>query len=527
LVLTRLGLISEIDLAKAVADELSLPLASYGDLPTEPVFPNKLDVGFLRLNKVLPIASSGDSLTVAMADPFNDEAIDAISYLIECPVERCLVAPADFEKAIEALYDSPMGRDAPGETGHPGAGDGSEEDVERLRDIASEAPIIRLVNRLIAGAVEQQASDIHVEPLEDCVRVRFRVDGVLHVAEQLPLGMHAAITSRIKIISKLNIAERRLPQDGRIKLAVRGRDIDFRVSSTPTLHGESVVLRILDRSGVVLEFGALGYAGAALENLEQLLAQPNGIVLVTGPTGSGKTTTLYTALTGLNHAERKIFSVEDPVEYELGGVNQMQVQPKIGLDFATALRSILRQDPDIIMIGEIRDLETAQIAIQASLTGHLVLSTLHTNSALATVARLIDMGVEGYLLAATVTGIIAQRLVRRLCQACAQPVDHVPKFIARLVPEHVAARLPERANLRRPVGCAECRNTGYASRTSVVELLVMDDDIRGLVVSGAAQAELERTAVDKGFRTMFEDGLFKVFSGETSIDEVLRSTRAV
>lgn len=525
-VLTRLGLISEADLTGAVADELSLPLATAKSFPIEPILLETLPAEFLKTNRLIPIERGEDRLVVAMADPFNDQAVEAISYLIECPVERQVAVPADFDRAMNALYmDASADGAIPG-LGHPTDAVGGDADVERLRDIASEAPTIRLVNRLIANAVEQGASDIHVEPLEDCVRVRYRVDGVLHVSERFAPDMHAAITSRIKIISRLDIAERRLPQDGRIKLAVRGHDIDFRVSTTPTLHGEKVVLRILDRSGVELDFERLGFTEPLLGKFQALLQQPNGIILVTGPTGSGKTTTLYTALTQLNRPDRNICSVEDPVEYQLAGINQMQVQPSIDLTFARALRSLLRQDPDILMIGEIRDLETAQIAIQSSLTGHLVLSTVHTNSASATVTRLIDMGVEDYLLSSTVTGILAQRLVRRLCRNCAAPYDDVPPHVQELIARHGDCSLPERFELRRAVGCDQCRETGYAGRTTVAELLVIDDEIRGLITGGASSSDLEKSATASGFRTLFEDGIYKAFCGETTIDEVLRVASA-
>ena len=351
--------------------------------------------------------------------------------------------------------------------------------MRRLEDMASEAPVIRLVHDLITRAVEAQASDIHIEPREDSVRVRYRIDGVLTTVETLPLSLRAAVTSRVKIMAHLNIAERRLPQDGRVKATVRGRPIDFRVSTMPTMLGESVVMRILDRSSVPLDFAPLGFRGAVLDGFMRLLAQPNGIILVTGPTGSGKTTTLYTALHLLNKAESKLFTVEDPIEYQLAGINQIQVQPKIGLTFAHALRSILRQDPDIIMVGEIRDLETAQMAIQASLTGHLVLSTLHTNGAAASLTRLMDMGVDDYLLASTVTGILAQRLVRRLCTKCAAPETAPPPLIARRGDTH-----QDLSGLRRKVGCQACRNTGYQGRTD--HQRAAGDDRRGAPTGSGA-----------------------------------------
>jgi general secretion pathway protein E len=336
------------------------------------------------------------------------------------------------------------------------------------------------------------------------------------------------VTSRIKIMSHLNIAERRLPQDGRIRSTVRGKEVDLRVSTMPTLHGESIVLRILDRSSVVLEFPALGFRGPTHDAFVRILDQPNGIVLVTGPTGSGKTTTLYSALNALNNSERKIFTIEDPVEYQLAGANQVQVHPKLGLTFATALRSILRQDPDIIMVGEIRDLETAQIAIQASLTGHLVFSTVHTNSAAATVTRLLDMGVEDYLLASSVTGVLAQRLVRRLCEACAAPAEISGTFLDKLRQQGCipAGRSVAAAQgLRKKVGCEACRHTGFAGRTCIAELLVMSDAVRDRILASGTERAVEEAAVQSGMITMLHDGLEKAFRGETTIEEVLRATR--
>jgi general secretion pathway protein E len=399
-------------------------------------------------------------------------------------------------------------------------GQASDDDVRRLEDMASEAPVIRLVHELITRAVEAQASDIHVEPRDDSVRVRYRMDGVLSTVETLPLSLRAGVTSRIKIMAHLNIAERRLPQDGRVKATVRGRPIDLRVSTMPTMLGESVVLRILDRSSVQLDFGPLGFQGAGLDQLIGLLNQPNGIFLVTGPTGSGKTTTLYTALNLLNRADSKLFTVEDPIEYQLTGINQIQVQPRIGLTFAHALRSILRQDPDIIMVGEIRDLETAQMAIQASLTGHLVLSTLHTNSAVASITRLMDMGVDDYLLASTLTGVLAQRLVRRLCARCSAPADAVPQLLERL-----GARKLDLRGMRRKVGCQACRNTGYQGRTTISELLVMTDAMRRRVLERGSDSAIEAAAIEEGMISMRDDGLSKALCGETTIDEVLRVTR--
>src|SRR5262245_61099507 len=491
-------------------------------MPIAPVLPEIIHPQFIRSRQILPLAAEDSRLSVAAVDPLDAEPLQALAYLTSRSVSVVLISAGDFANAVATLY---------GERGQtrqerfdPRVEEASEADVQRLRDIANEAPFIRLVNQIIADAVEEKSSDIHIEPGVDGVAVRYRIDGHLRQAQLLASGLRSAVTSRLKIMAKLDIAERRMPQDGRIKVPVRGVDIDFRVSTIPTVYGESVVMRILDRSRVELDFVKLGFDTDRIAALEALMDQPNGIVLVTGPTGSGKTTTLYTALKGLNRPDVKVFTVEDPIEYEIARINQIQVHPEIGLDFPHALRSILRQDPDIIMIGEIRDLETARIAIQASLTGHLVLSTLHTNSAAATVTRLIDMGVENYLLASTVNAILAQRLVRRLCPVCAAPHPNAAPWrerIARDIPRAAARDI----NVLKPVGCTACGGTGFSGRIAVVELMVMDENRRAQVLAGTADSELEAAARRDGMTTMFEDGLEKVGRGLTTIEEVLQVTR--
>jgi general secretion pathway protein E len=523
-VLTKLGLISEAELASALSRYLSLPLATAADVPAEQIMPEMIRPDFVRRNRVMPLAVNAGSLSVGVTDPFNDEPLRALTYLTNLTVAARVFVPADFDKAYETLYVDPAAESNPGASSGI---DANEIDVQRLRDMASEAPTIRLVNQIIFGAVELRASDIHIEPNVDQVLVRYRIDGALRTAQTLAPNLRAAVTSRIKIMSRLDIAERRLPQDGRIKIAVRGIDIDFRVSTIPTVFGESVVLRILDRSRVVLNFEKLGFHEQHITALSELMAQPNGIILVTGPTGSGKTTTLYTALKGLNSSDRKLFTVEDPIEYQLTGINQVQVHPAIGFDFPHALRSILRQDPDIIMIGEIRDLETAQIAIQSSLTGHLVFSTLHTNSAAATITRLVDMGIENYLLASTVKGVLAQRLVRCLCQHCAEPHDNAAFWteeIARKVPPAEIRGAPQ---IRRPRGCAECGGSGFSGRTTIAELLLIDADIHRMILERSSDVEIERAARGRGMSTMYESGIAKVWRGETTIEEVLQVTRMI
>jgi general secretion pathway protein E len=402
------------------------------------------------------------------------------------------------------------------------AHDKTDVDVERLRDMSSDAPIIRLVNGTIARAVEARASDIHFEPAERSLRVRFRVDGILQDIETLPERMSAPLTSRIKIMAKLNIAERRLAQDGRIRFAVRGQEIDFRVSTMPTLHGESVVLRILDRGSLKLDFAALGFDDDVLADYLPILQRPHGILLVTGPTGSGKTTTLYTSLSALDRDELKILTIEDPIEYQLEGINQTQVKPQIGLTFAGALRAFLRQDPDVIMVGEIRDLETAEIAVQAALTGHMILSTLHTNDAASAVTRLLDMGVENYLITSTVNAVLAQRLVRTLCPHCREPYEAGPELIKSYGFEPIEGHA---IRLFHPGGCPACRGTGFQGRTTITELLLVSDAIRELILSRAEAQEIQRVAIAEGMRTMFADGMRKALAGATTLEEVIRVTR--
>jgi general secretion pathway protein E len=527
LVLVKLGLISEADLCLAYATYCGLPLIESADLPARPVLADRLQFSFLKTNRILPISFDGQRLLIATADPFVDESVKAISYMLDVRVDLAVIAPAEIERALRTLYQDAASEMQPEADDIAISGnDGSEFDVERLRDIANEAPVIRLVNQIIARATERGASDVHIEPGRDAVAVRFRIDGFLQQERLVPATLRAALTTRVKIMAKLDIAERRLPQDGRIKTVVRGVEIDIRVSTLPTVFGESVVMRILDRTRVELDFTKLGLDGRTQACLQRLMALPNGIILVTGPTGSGKTTTLYTALKDLNRPELKLFTVEDPIEYQLSGINQIQVQPQIGLDFPMALRSILRQDPDIVMIGEIRDLETARIAIQAALTGHLVFSTLHTNSAIAAITRLIDIGLERYLLASTIAGVMAQRLVRKLC-TCARPHSDGERAHGKLKMAIAGHPHVDWSHSREPVGCEACGNTGFSGRTTISELLVIDDSIRETIGRRSQdQRAIEQIAREAGFHTLYEDGLVKVGAGETSLEEVLRVTRA-
>ncbi|MEO6170606.1 MAG: type II secretion system ATPase GspE [Lysobacter sp.] len=519
--LARLGLVSERDHAETVAEVLALPLVSVKDAPELPPEGVLLTTKFMKQFAICPVAETGETVDVLAADPQDAYTLDAVRLATGRQVRASVALRSEIDELIERWHG--QGRSAMGtiiETAEGEAG-GDLDDVEHLRDLASEAPVIRLVNLVIQRAVELRASDIHIEPFENRLKVRYRVDGVLIDGESPPVNLTAAVISRIKIMAKLNIAERRLPQDGRIMLRVQGKELDLRVSTVPTAHGESVVMRLLDRESVVLDFHRLGFTDEFLPQFEHVLQQPHGILLVTGPTGSGKTTTLYTALSKLNTPDVKIITVEDPVEYQIEGINQIQAKPQIGLDFSHALRSIVRQDPDIIMIGEMRDLETARIAIQSALTGHLVLSTLHTNNAAGGITRLLDMGVEDYLLTSTINGILAQRLVRRLEPTHAERYRATPEEIERF---ELRRHQPEgEILLYRPKPSA-LAPTGYQGRTTIMEFMVINDALRSAVMRHAGMGEIERIARDGGMRTMYEDGILKAMGGLTTIEEVLRVT---
>ncbi len=519
--LTRLGLVSEREMGESLAEVLGLPLVAAKDCPEAPPPNVQMSVRFLKQYHVVPIAESETGVTLLMADPAETYPLQALALATGKAIEPKVGLPSEIDDLIERYYG--QGRSAMGAIVENLSDEASrsEDDIEHLRDLASEAPVIRLVNLVIQRAVEQRASDIHVEPFENRLKVRYRIDGVLIEVESPPAASTAAVISRIKIMAKLNIAERRLPQDGRIMIRVQGKELDLRVSTVPTSWGESVVMRILDRESIVFDFHTLGFTDEFLPKFMKVLELPHGILLVTGPTGSGKTTTLYTALSRLNTPDVKIITVEDPVEYQIEGINQIQAKPQIGLDFSHALRSIVRQDPDIIMIGEMRDLETAKIAIQSALTGHLVLSTLHTNNAAGAVTRMLDMGVEDYLLTSTVNGVLAQRLVRRLESTHAEKYDALPEVV-----EEFGLRRyqPEgKIQLYKPVA-SPLTASGYLGRTTIMEFLVMSDPIRRLVMQHADMGKLEEQARAEGMRTMYEDGLVKSLLGTTTIEEVLRVT---
>lgn len=519
-VLLSLGLIAGDQLARVLSRQLGVEWVVESDFPdTPPEVPSVARTYWFE-HDIVPLSCEAGILTVVSTEPQHVFIRDAIGLAADCKVRVLLGIRTDLRAVLERYYPDLVNEEL--ETGADGSAMDSEF-IDHLRDLASEAPVIRAVSQILDRVVDLRASDIHIEPGEDALNVRYRVDGVLHVGERLGLAMAPAVISRFKLLAHLDIAERRLPQDGRTRHRVKGRDLDLRVSSLPTAHGESVVLRVLDRASVRQDVFDADFADDTRSAFAALLARPHGIVMVTGPTGSGKTTTLYSALARFDAAALKIITVEDPVEYQLPGINHVQVHPHIGLSFASALRSILRQDPDIIMIGEMRDSETAQIAVQASLTGHLVLSTLHTNTAAGAITRLLDMGVERYLLASTVNGVLSQRLLRTLCPHCKQPVP-----IERLA--DVSAFQPYLAQLRQAKvheakGCPQCRHTGYLGRAAIHELFVLSEDLQKALASGANQATLQDLAKAEGMRTLFEDGMRKVLTGLTTLEELLRVTR--
>jgi general secretion pathway protein E len=518
--LVDLGFLSEDDLIPLLAKFHRVDVLTPDRIPDSPPALDRLSVDYMRSAKILPVSITDGALTLAMADPGDSSTIDNVEFVTGLRVVPVLVRARDLVERFEGIFGATESGGESADAGEIEVLKDDEEDVEHLRDMASEAPVIRMVNQMLSRAVEQRASDIHVEPFEDELRVRYRIDGVLHDIDAPSKSLSAAIISRIKLMAKLNIAERRLPQDGRIKIRLVGREIDLRVSSLPTLYGESVVLRILDRSSISVDLETLGMEDDTLAQFTHMIEQPHGLLLVTGPTGSGKTTTLYGALDKINSPELKIITIEDPVEYQLRGVNQIHVRSQIGLTFASGLRSIVRQDPDVIMIGEIRDPETAEIAIQAALTGHLVLATLHTNDAPGAVSRLLDMGVEDYLLASSLLGVLAQRLVRQLCTQCKTPAVPQPELLS-----NGGGRLEQRGQVFESVGCSQCAGTGFRGRSGIYELFGVDDDVRQLIISRASSDRVKAAAVEKGMRTLREDGWVKVRHGVTSVAEVLRVTQ--
>ena len=518
---------------------MSGPYQRLEDFPNAPYVPDGISTRFIRENHIVPLGIEDGALKIIIADPEDRETIKALKIALETDV-NAFAAPANIIDEYWMRLYGQKPEDITSIVNGMSEGDtlelvrDEEEDFGHLKDLASEAPIIKLVNALIMRAVETRTSDIHLEPYEDELRVRYRIDGILHTVESVPKRLQSAIVSRIKLMAKLNIAERRLPQDGRIRFKMSSKQIDMRISTIPVLHGESVVMRLLDKESIVIDLDLLGFPETVLRTFEELIKKTNGIIFVTGPTGSGKTTTLYGALDKINSPDQKIITVEDPIEYHLKGVNQIQVKPKIGLNFANTLRHIVRQDPDVIMIGEIRDLETAEIAIQAALTGHLVFSTLHTNDAASAITRLLDMGVESFLLSSTIRGILAQRLVRVICPKCKEAAeasgngneeDGNGRSGAGNGNGGAKAAVLEGLPVLAGRGCEYCAHTGYRGRTGIYELVTIDDQIRRLIVGKSDVNAIKEAARKNGMRTLFEDGLEKIRAGETTISELLRVTQ--
>jgi general secretion pathway protein E len=529
--LVDLGYISEKDCLAVVSEHLNIPAITGADYPPVPVLENVLTHRFMKQCKFVPVALDDGLLTLAMTDPMDDATKDSVRQAAGFQIKAVLGAESEIIDNIEKYYGSAastLGRIIEGidEANLENLSD-EIEDIEQLKDLASEAPVIRLVNLIISRAIENRASDIHIEPFEKNLKVRYRIDGILHDVESPPKKLKAALISRVKIMSRLNIAERRLPQDGRIKLKVLGKDIDLRVSTLPTLYGESVVMRILDKSNSdIYDLRRLGFPEDCLQDFTSLIRRPHGILLVTGPTGSGKTTTLYSALGTINLPDKKIITIEDPIEYQVEGVNQIPVNSQIGLTFASGLRHIVRQDPDVIMVGEIRDLETAEIAIRSALTGHLVFSTLHTNDAPSAITRLIDMGAEDYLIASSLLGVLAQRLIRVICPHCVEEAHPVAEMLDEIgFRRSDSPSKPDRFYEGR--GCEKCSGTGFTGRIGIYELMVMNDDLRKLTVGKADSNQIRKKALENGMRPLRDDGWLKVRQGTSTISEVLRVTQEV
>lgn len=537
-----LGFISEEDLLPILSDHLGIPYVSLKEFPAAAPLAERLvpAAEFLKLARMVPVKLDGGELLVAIRDPLDLASLHALEVATGLSAKPVIAREKEILERIGVLFNDA----GPAEAGAVAPRDlpsaVEEEDVEYLRDLASEVPVIRTVNQMITRALESRASDIHIEPFENELKVRYRIDGILHDVEPPPRQMRAAIVSRFKVLAQLNIAERRLPQDGRFKVRIAGKDVDLRISTVPTLYGESVVVRLLERSQVFTDLDSLGFPPDVLRRFTEMISKPHGMILVTGPTGSGKTTTLYAALEKINDPGKKIITIEDPVEYQLRGINQIQVKPQIGLSFANGLRSIVRQDPDVIMVGEIRDFETAEIAVQAALTGHLVLSTLHTNDAAGAISRLLEMGVQDYLLASSLLGVLAQRLVRRLCLNCRREApsegsgaEQLTDLGSSLLPfessRSQGLRVEEMSGpapiLWEAAGCDTCAYTGYIGRIGIFELLPVTPEICKLIVERADAAPIRRMAISQGMRLLRQDGWEKVRSGVTTLAEVLRVTR--
>jgi type IV pilus assembly protein PilB len=524
--LVTLRIFSDSELTALLQKEYRLPLVDPAAMEVPPEVARLIPPTLARRHHMVPISLSGSTLTLAMSDPSNLVAINEVKFLTGYDVKVAVAATNSVSSAISGLYDG--GQDYNEVLAQVESEDlelvkeEEEIDLKELERATEDAPVVRLVNAILTSAIKRRASDIHLEPFEKMFRVRYRVDGVLEEIMKPPLKLKNAITSRIKVMAALDIAERRLPQDGRIKLKVGpGQDMDFRVSVLPTIFGEKIVLRLLDKSNLQLDMTKLGFEERALKDFKDAIYKPFGMVLVTGPTGSGKTTTLYSALSELNKISSNISTAEDPVEYNLVGINQVQINEDIGLNFANALRAFLRQDPDIIMVGEVRDFETAEIAIKAALTGHLVLSTVHTNDAPSTINRLLNMGIEPFLVASSVNVVLAQRLARLICNGCKEPSEVPPQALVEL---GIAPEDARGVTCFRGSGCGQCSGTGYRGRVALYEVMPMSEELRSLVLAGASASEIKRTAIGVGMMTLRQSGLLKLKQGLTTMEEVLRVT---
>jgi general secretion pathway protein E len=527
-ILVSMKAVKPSDVTHALGSQLDLPVIEEIDpVGIDSQLVRQIPINFAKAQLVLPVGQNADEVILAVADPLNVFALDEVRLLLGHPIRPVLAESQVILDAINRVYDRAAGEtealmdDLEGTDLDAVAHE--LEEPQDLLDTSDEAPIIRLVNSLLFQAVKERCSDVHIEPMERDISVRFRRDGVLYEILRTPKRFQSSIISRVKIMGGLNIAEKRLPQDGRIRIKIAGRDIDIRLSTVPTVHGERVVMRLLDKTAVLLDLNEIGLNEANLRTMNQLIQKSHGIILVTGPTGSGKTTTLYAALSKINTADLNILTVEDPVEYQLPGIGQIHVNEKINLTFSNVLRSFLRQDPDIIMVGEIRDLETAEIAIQASLTGHLVFSTVHTNDAAGAITRLVDMGVEPFLVASSLVAIVAQRLVRVVCPHCQQKYRPTEEEWTKLGLRNGKGQRPE--HVFRAVGCSKCFKTGYYGRSGIYELLVVDDEIRQMVLKNTESNTIKRTAVAKGMSSLRDDGTDKILRGITTIEEVLRVTQ--
>ncbi|MEX0797916.1 MAG: type II secretion system ATPase GspE [Bacteriovoracaceae bacterium] len=508
------------DITKVICHQIEIPYLP--ELKVEEIDPNivkDISINYAKHHEILPLLESEYSVTVAMSDPFNFNVVNDLTGIFKKEINIVVTTPLKIQDAINRVY----------EKANRNMVDSIEDEFEENLDLdgpidildasADEAPVIRFVNSIIFRAVKERASDIHIEPYEKEVVYRFRINRVMTEILRQPKKTHAAVSSRIKVMAKLDIAEKRLPQDGRIKIKIAGKDIDIRLSTVPVQNGERIVMRVLEKTNTVLELESLGFQGKILQSLKELATKKHGVLYVTGPTGHGKTTTLFAVLDRMNTPDRMIITVEDPVEYELAGISQIQVNPKINLSFAMALRSILRQNPDVVMVGETRDQETAEMAINASLTGHFVLSTLHTNDASSAPTRLIDMGVQPFLISSSLVGVLAQRLVRTLCNNCKEQVELTPHEMQILDIEEV----PEDANVCKPVGCEKCNHTGYAGMTVVAELLMITDTIRQLILQKADASTIKKAGVKEGMNTLSMDAIIKIFNGRTSVEEIMRA----